>query len=268
MTFDATERSLADAAPVELYKFTGTFTTYRMTSHLADITNTEGTYTREAIKRNSTKVGDLQESNLALELELPYAHPMITEYVFATSPPTLTCEFYRCHLNDVNDTILMWSGSVLSWSIEGRNARLKIPNLLSYALEKPVPPVYYQGPCNHVLGDARCGIDMELAANKQSTTITTINGTSVTVGASTFAVNECAAGEMVVGQERRMIISNNGTAFTIASPFAVAAATDAVDLYRGCNHAFNGHCINRFNNAVNFGGFPLVPDRNPFKSRL
>src|SRR6056297_3229337 len=132
MTFDSTEKSVALAAPVELYKFTGTFNTYRLTSHVDNITNTEGTYTAEAIKRVKLKNANQEESNLALELDLPYAHAMVSEYAFQTSPPELICEFYRCHLNDVNDTLLLWRGKVLSWTITGRVAKLKVPNVFSY----------------------------------------------------------------------------------------------------------------------------------------
>lgn len=271
MTFDATERSVASAQPVELYKFTGTDNTYRMTSAEADITNTEGTYTATPVKRNKLQTGTQEETNLALELELPYAHPMVTEYVFQDSPPSLELELFRAHRNDLNDTLQLWKGEVISWSIVGRVAKLKIPSLFSYALDQPVPPIKYQGPCNHVFGDARCGIDLTAAPNEQISTISIVSANSITIAdASTFADGTCAGGEMIVGGERRLIITNVGSVFTVATPFASAAATNAVTIHWGCDHSFAGAggCVLRHNNGINFGGFPLVPIRNPFAGRL
>jgi len=271
MTFDATERGVAIAAPVELYKFTGTFNTYRLTSADQDITNSEGTYTATAIKRNKLATGNQEETGLALEVELPYAHAMVTEYAFDTSPPSLVLEFFRAHRNDLNDTILLWKGEVISWSLEGRVAKLKIPNLFSYALSGQCPPVKYQAPCNHVLGDDRCGVDLTDAANQQISTIDTISGNTVVIDdTSTFSDGECVGGQMTVGQERRLITANVGTTFTVALPFTAASPADSVTIHRGCDHSLAGAagCITRFNNAANYGGFPLVPDRNPFATRL
>lgn len=270
MTFDATEKGVAVAQPVELYKFTGDFNTYRMTSAASDITNSEGTYTATAIKRNKLKNANQEETNLALELELPYSHPMVLEYAFETSPPSLLLEFWRAHRNDFNDTFKFWTGQVITWTIEGRIAKLRVPTLLSYALEQPVPPPKYQGPCNHVLGDELCGVDLTSSANEVNTTVAAISGNSITVAASTFATNECTGGEMIINSERRMIISNAGVNFTVATPFAGASVSDDVVIHRGCDHTFNGPagCVNRFNNGARFGGFPLVPERNPFRSRI
>lgn len=37
---------------------------------------------------------------------------------------------------------------------------------------------------------------------------------------------------------------------------------DVVTLYAGCNHTID-HCSQKFANLANFGGFPLVPNKNP-----
>lgn len=271
MTFDSTERGSIVGQPVELYEFTGTFNTYRMTSDAKEVISNGQTFSSVAIKRNQIRNANQEETNLALELELPYSHPMVIEYAYQTSPPSLQLIFSRVHRNDLNDDLQFWKGSVVSWSIDGRVAKLKVPSLLSYALQRPVPPIKYQSPCNHILGDARCRVDLSTAANRFVGTVDTINGRTITVtGSPTFAVNECAAGEMIIGDERRMIITNNGTTFTIDSQFAGIEVGDSVTVHRGCDHTLNGAggCRLRHNNVANFGGFPLVPTRNPFASRL
>jgi len=37
-----------------------------------------------------------------------------------------------------------------------------------------------------------------------------------------------------------------------------------IKAYPGCNHALNGDCHNKFNNALNYQGQPFIPKKNPF----
>lgn len=266
MTFASDETSAALAAPIELYKFTGDANTYRMTSSSTNKTNTEGTYTATpGLKRNKLAVGNQEEANLSLELELPSTHAMVVEYAFSTSPPTLLLEFWRAHQADLDDKLLLWKGQVLSWTVEGRIAKLKVPNLFAYVLDQPCPPIRYQAPCNHVLYDEFCGVDD--TSFSETTNVDTISGTTVVLDAVTFADGACNGGEMIIGAERRMIVSNTGTTFTIKSPFAFAAASDPVTIRQGCDHSF-ATCKSKFSNGDRYGGFPLVPSRNPFSGRL
>jgi hypothetical protein len=39
--------------------------------------------------------------------------------------------------------------------------------------------------------------------------------------------------------------------------------SQTVNLYPGCNKSMD-HCINRFDNILNYGGFPWIPGKNPF----
>lgn len=341
MAFADDETSGSSARPIELYKFTGTFNVYRLTSHDQNVTNSDGTYSSNySVKRNKLKSGTQEDTKLAIDLELSHDHPMVAEYAFATSPPELEMELYRCHASDTDDTILLWKGKVLSWAIEGDVAKLKVPSLFAYVLERPLPPIKYQGPCNHVLGDARCGVNLDadgsteattvdtiadagltvtVAAStfadgelkggtmsdgvetvtilnnvgavmtlqtaitdlivtdavditsplhRQTTTVASVNGSTIVVDASSFADNVLVAGILETANEKRMIVSNTGTTIVVDSAFASISATDSVTMKIGCDHAFQGHCINRFFNGRFFGGFPLVPPLNPFASRI
>jgi hypothetical protein len=268
MTFDATERSTQGASPVELYKFTGTFETYRYTSAATDKVNSDGTYTALSIRRKAVKSGTHEDTDISMDVELPVSTPIVADYAFSQSPPKLLLQLYRAHPADLDDTLLMWQGEVKGWNVRDRVASLRVPSVLSEALSARVPPVNFQGPCNHILGDARCGVDMTSGANSASRTVSSVSGRTVVLSSSAFSADECKGGEMIAGNERRMIMSNSGATFVVSSPFADLEVGDSVTVRRGCDHAFNGHCINRFNNAASFGGFPLVPDKNPFGGRL
>ena len=263
MTFDTRELGPVTSRPVELFKFIGNYTTYRFTSWGVDVTNTDGTYTAIPIKRSKVEQGSQEEDNIYMDIELPYSEQIVADYAFADAPPQLDFELYRAHPEDFNDTLLLWSGKTLSWSIKGRVAKLRIPSLFNYLLGSLCPSPKYQAPCNHVLYDDRCGVDP--TSYESTTTVSAISGTVVTLTAQPFADNLMPAGELVFtsGGERRMIASTNGTAVTVTSRFANLQVGDTVTIRQGCDHTFTT-CKDKFSNGINFGGFPLVPFKNPF----
>lgn len=266
MTFDSTEKSVASGAPVELFKFTGTVNTYRFTSREENKTNSDGTYTAIPIRRTAVTSADHGDDAL-IEVEMPYNNAMVSEYAFNTAPPDLRLQLYRAHINDLDATLLVWEGPVVSWNVSGLVAKLRIPSDFASILAGACPSIRYQAPCNHVLFDDRCQVS---AASYQSTrTVLSVTGNVVVLDSSPFSDDACNAGEMefTSGGERRMIVDNVGTSFTVASAFANLAASDTVVIRQGCNHSFT-QCVSKFSNGINFGGFPRVPNRNPFSSRL
>lgn len=267
-----TEQSTQDGAPIELFRFVGTYTTYYRTSAPESITNTEATWVANAIKRSEFEEGTQEDDDLTIDIEMPASDQMVTDYCINVPPPGLALQILRVHRNDLNDALTLWDGEVVSWTIKGRTAKCRVPSLFSYIFNKPLPRIKYQGPCNHVLGDRFCKVDMTTVDNNQDTTISTIVDNVVTIAdTSVFADDECVGGSMIAASEQRMIVSNTGTSFTLASPFSPnVAALDAVSVRRGCNHQLTngGHCIDRYSNGSNYGGFPYVPTRNPFQTRL
>jgi len=266
MAFNDDEKSAASGQPVELFKFTGTFNTWYLTSSAVDFINTEATWISEFIERKSIAYASQEEQSVALSITLPFDHPMVTQYAFLESPPRLMCEVQRVHPLNPNDTVLQWTGEVISWQIEGRTANLTVPTLFNYVFRNPCPAVKYQAPCNHVLYDERCGVAD--TAFRSDQTVLSISGTDIVLDANPFADGDCDAGEIFTASgERRMIIGNTGTSFQISSPFSNLSVNDTVTIRQGCNHTFTT-CKNKFNNGDNFGGFPFVPNRNPYSSRL
>lgn len=267
MAYNDDEISATSGRPLELYTFAGTYNTYRMTSAGFQITSGGSNFIPTPIKRSRLKVSTQEQSEAALEIEIPFDHPLVREYAYENAPPNLTMTLRRCHESDFDDTVLLWNGRVTSFTVEGRLAKLRVPALFSYVLEGNTPTPRFQAPCNHVLYDARCGVDP--AAHQHTTTVLSIVGNNVTVASLPFAPNEAAAGMMISPSgESRMVISNIGTAVVLSYSFAGLEIGQSVTIRKGCDHAFEGHCKTRFSNGARFGGFPLVPARNPFTSTL
>jgi len=48
---------------------------------------------------------------------------------------------------------------------------------------------------------------------------------------------------------------------------AIEGGPQSVTLYPGCSHTI-ADCRDKFNNLVNFGGFPWIPSKNPFNNSV
>jgi len=267
MAYQDDETGLTTGRPIELYKFDGTYNDYTFTSYNEQVVSGGQVYVPIAIDRNKLKVATQEQTENALEITMPFDHPMVREYAYQNAPPDLNFELIRCHETDPNDTVTLWAGRVTGFTVEGRVAKLKVPALMSYALNGNAPVPRYQAPCNHVLYDQRCGVDTAL--NQHVTTVTQVVGNIVTIASYPWASTDAVAGQMISpGGEQRMIISTLATDITVTYPFANLKVGDTVTIRKGCDHAFDGDCKNKFNNGARFGGFPIVPARNPFTSTL
>ena len=266
MVYDTQERSATSGAPIECYKFIGSYNNYRFTSYQESVTVNGEVYTPLAISRSAVKLTAQDQTQQALEVILPYQNAMVQEYAYQSAPPSLDLELYRVHDTDYTDHVLLWSGKVTSFTVEGCIAKRKIPSVFDYLLQGNVPTPRHQAPCNHVFTDVRCGVP-EITVS-QNVTVTAIVGNIVTVSGLTFSVGEIKAGYIKTGSsERRMITDLIGTDITVAYPFANLAVNDIVEVVKGCDHSFTT-CKNVYSNGVNFGGFPVVPNRNPFTSKI
>lgn len=268
MAFADTETSVFDSEPIELYRFIGTTQEWTVTSYAKDVTFGADTYTSlPGLKRSVLKIGTQEETNLALDVEMPFDHPLVRAYAYQNAPPTLSLEIRRAHASALNDSALMWQGKILSFAVEGRTCKLRGPSLFSYLISGATTAPKYQSPCNHVLYSTECGADA--AANQHVTTVTSVGVNTLSLASNPFADGECNAGEIVWagGQERRMVISNVLNDFTITFPFSGIGIGDSVVLRRGCDHSYET-CKAKFANGINFGGCPNVPTENPFTSTL
>lgn len=134
---------------------------------------------------------------------------------------------------------------------------------LAQGLQQPVGRVYAAA-CDANLGDARCGVDLEALAGDVLITAVTSNRGFIAAGA--MQPQDYWGGgtaEWLTGQNAglKMEISNyiDGQ-FQLALPMPYALAVgDTVRLRPGCRKRFTQDCVGKYNNAINFRGFPHVP---------
>ncbi len=268
MAFADNETSQSLSAPIELYRVVGTFDTYLMTTNHVDVVTDIGTFLATTIKRSAIENRSTDQSEVSIEITIPFDHPISTDYVFNVSPPDLTVEIFRIHRGAPDDRRLLWKGNVTGFSVEGRELTIQVPSRLAYSLKGVCPRVRYQAPCNHVLYDEYCGVDRN--DHNHDTTVTEVDGREIDVTSNPFATNACRGGELVwaAGNQRRLIISNNALRVNINFPFSGLTVGESVEITKGCDHAWSGDCKNKFDNTINFGGHPTVPKVNPFTGSL
>lgn len=265
MAYQDTETGIQSGAPIEVFKFTGSFTTYRYTSYAEPVTVGGEVYNPIAIKRDTLKVGTQEESQLALEISLPFTDPMVQEYAYDQAPPSLVCEILRVHETDTNDNITLWKGRVTSFTVEGALAKVRVPSIFGFILQGSTPSPRYQAPCNHILYDARCGVNEALFRETRS--VTGFVGNIVTSDAITQIPADLQGGMIRLDNgEARMITSIVGLDITVTYPFSSITVGQTMDIIQGCDHSF-ATCKAKFNNGDRYGGCPLVPPRNPFTSK-
>jgi uncharacterized phage protein (TIGR02218 family) len=269
MAYNDYEISRAAAKPLEMYKFIGTKKNYLYTSCDVDVTVTGELYTAAPIKRNNSRIPIQDDEQLTLEIEMPFTLELIKDYAFTSAPPTLELEIWRIHwgMNFAADAVKVYSGPVLSFSIDGVHAKAVCASTFTSILSTPLPIRYWQKPCNHVLFDGRCGINA--VSYTSSATVGIFDGIDIHVDDDGNVDGALVAGEMINARsgEHRMIISNIANLVTVNFPFNDLVTGDEVTLKAGCDHSFTT-CKAKFANTINYGGHPFIPNDNPFSGAL
>lgn len=177
----------------------------------------------------------------------------------------LHIEIRECDPTNVAATaILRFKGEVNNAPCRGRLYTASC-TLLGGALARLVPNFYQQRSCNHVLGDALCGIDLDL--HKVTTTVSAINGTEIDLASGGAEDADWFAGgyiEVGAGDdlELRFVLRSEslgaGVRLTINRPLRINIVSAAVNLFPGCDGEYDGGCA-AFANQDEFGGFPHMP---------
>lgn len=271
-TYQTRETSVHDGKPVECYEFVGSYTTYRYTSADLPYVVNGHTFTPLALKRSSLKVGVYDEDNNKLQIELPLTSALVRDYGFQITPPRLQLILYRIHdgTNPSSDFAVIWQGFVTVFATNNNVVTVDVPSIFSSAMSGSVPSVYYQGPCNHVLFDST-GCKVSRIANMVETTVMSVVEDSVQIASNggfpdgAFIGGECAD---LAHNDRRTIVAHASNLLTVNYPFSKLTAGATIQVTRGCDHAYNGHCKTVFDNQINFGGFPYIPNVNLFESGI
>lgn len=269
MTYSEKDQSADEGAPVRFYEFRALTRNYRYTNDAEPQVFLGSTYQPINIEDTSLEVGPASGSVRSFNVVVPFDCDLAEDFGGVTMPDKLEITAYRVHRGEdwTTEYKTLWQSKVIGITRQGRQLALICVGIAQSALTSNMNSVYYQQSCNHRLFDERCKVSK--AANTAISTVVEIGPSAVEVQDDGWDDHGLRAGTLVNNrtQEQRLILDNVANIVTIGFPFYDILPGDEVQLIRGCNHSFS-ECGVKFSNIANYGGYPYVPDRNPFNGGL
>ena len=298
MAFIDKEESVEQGQPIELYKIQGSGQSFYYTSGQHQVTFNFDTYSPVAISRSEPEIESSQSAR-RIVLTLPMDNEFAARYI-PTLPTTVeTLTVYRYHSTDGTpghdpgtpsgpDVIIYFSGTISNVGFKDDKCEV---NVISEGkvLTQLVPKQTCRALCNHVLYDSGCKVSKVLfQLSNVSVVSIASSGLSVVLdaGSATIGVDDLDAlllanpdyfdGGLLSGPggELRSIRSTDKTGLPanrvvidVSPAFAILKALDIVTMTAGCFHDPTT-CDTKFSNMANYGGFPFVPQKNPFSTNL
>jgi uncharacterized phage protein (TIGR02218 family) len=266
VSFDSVERSAESGRPVEVYTFSRGSIVWRFTSADRDVTVATQVYTAAVIRRSGIEQGP-EVNRSGMKLTVPQDFPLATLYAIAPPSDTISLVLQQYHYGD-NNAATIWQGRIVGVRFNGTAAEISLQPITS-SMQRTGLRRIYQKQCPFALYGADCRLDP--AAFRVTSTAAVVAGLNVSVTAAASQPDGYYEGgylEWQVGTgvyERRFIFTHVGIVLGVdVEPLGLLAGT-AVRIYPGCDHIL-ATCNTKFSNAVNYGGMPYIPTKNPFGS--
>ena len=287
MTFATFETQ--DGRPVELLTFLNGATVFRYTN--ANNVVTVGADTFEPLEYTRTAPSISKDADdTQLRITLPSINPVVRLYreILQSNITTVTVE--RFHDNDPDQQVqVFWKGEVGSVTVNNALATILATPFAQGTDE--LPRFTYQGLCNYFLYEgSTCRIirnDHRFVAPISgilSPTQITVNGLRAEAAIIDATISGALSSDEldeywlngyceVNGELRRIIRSPAGGSpqdpDTIEIPYKFnnASTGDQIEVFAGCKRDTD-ICVRKFDNIINYGGWPTVPKINPFTTEL
>lgn len=274
MSFDARETSDYQGEPQELYWFVSGSTEWTYTSGSYPITFEFKTFAPLAgLSRGEVKRGRERSRN-QLTVEMPRDASVVEQFFGVPDQTPIYLYIYRIHEGET-DYRIMWQGRVRSTDFKGEKATMTLDDIMASTHKNGLRQLF-QAQCNNFTFDANCTLDEEDFSYANQTVLTVV-GDTLTID------NVEAAGWFIKGQvkrhngERRMVMDNTKSGsthtLTLLQPFEGLDAGEEVTLIGGACRNTLATCRDvktkaggTTDNSENYGGYPLIPRKNPFKS--
>jgi len=260
MSYTAVDKSVSSGLPVELYQFIRGLEVWRFTNADRSIVYAGNTYVPIALTRSSIKLNE-DVFKAGITVTVHRSETFAADLLIYSPDTATTLTIFRGHYGDDN-YVTYWKGRIVGVSGGGNTLDIECESVFTSA-KRPGLRAHYEYNCRHALYSARCGasasansVHLSISAMPSSVTLTM-------VGANAFADGWFNGGMIQYAGNYRFILSHVGNSITLSRPLAGLTAGISVDLYAGCDHA-KETCSAKFNNIVNFGGFPWVPTKNPY----
>lgn len=264
MSYQTLEES-AESAPIELYEFQDGADYYRYTTDAETVLFQGNNFYPASYKRSRIRQNPDPSKN-DITFVTNRTDVFASKYLAFPPENVILVTVYRYQEALPAEVVSYWKGRVVGFRVSGNEITITCESIFT-SVKRPGLRARYQYDCRHALFSSGCGLSRE--SWKVSGMIDSVDGRSVVVAAAAGHASGYFNGGFlwVSGVGYRMISSHSGSALSLTRPMQRLAAGQPVYLWPGCSHT-KAECINKFNNIVNFGGFPWIPRTNIFTQSL
>ena len=248
--------------PVELYHFwRDGGEHWRYTDGDISVTFDGDVYVPADLSRSSVKY-DSQLEVTTMSIKAAYVENPVLEFIAINPVEILWVSISKLHRDQAPlEASVIFLGQIKGVSFKGIAANVNCVGF-EHFLKQTVPRWRYQLTCNHMVFDSKCTL---VEADYKITAVITLDSTKTKLTSATFDAQEdgyFTGGHIIFGDETRTIVDHVGSIVTIMYKFKELEDNDSVDAYPGCDGKIET-CKDKFDNLLNFLGFPFIPVENP-----
>lgn len=265
-SYEAVEQSNDDGMPVRLYEFQLGNAIWRYCDVAHDVTVGGVVYLPLAISDEGfTQNGELNGDEFQITMPANQQPALL----YDTTPPfeSVTVKVRRWHYGSPSAAVIA-SGFIYSTNRSSSATMVLTCRVLLASLDQLGLRLSWSKQCSYGLYDRQCKVNRDNF--RLTAAVTAKTGASVTMtGAGANGNNYYAGGYIEFSRgvggvlDRLGISSQSGNQLQLLGTTEHISVGQTINAYPGCNYT-PSTCQTRFNNLLNYGGFPQMPDKSLF----
>lgn len=272
MSFDPIETSVEGGNVIELYEFRKGPEVFRFTSFNRDVTYGGNSWEAIPISRDNVQKS-IEGSINELKIRMPLDNEIANQYIRNVPGKRIECAVYRGHFDDpAAETLIVFEGFIAQAEFDGDLQATLTLSPFTNVFKRSGPRFNYQGLCNNILYDGGCKVVRGLfvytgIVSAVDETFRTITVNGISGQGAGWSEGGFVAFPSGGNDDQRLVLEQAGDVLTLLVNFSEDVLNQNVDVFAGCAHDVDT-CEAKFNNLINYGGFPYVPSKNPYTSTL
>ncbi len=263
MSYNERTNSIADGQPITLYQFTrgNNEKIWRFCNADQDIVVNNEKWTAAAISDTGRRTGE------NMHITLPSSNPVALLYRGMPPSQTVKVTILRLHYQE-QELRVVWIGTITEAKRPDTHQTELISASLSATMQSAGLRLTWSKNCPYTLYDQDCRVNPKSFV-LNGLAIRALNGTSITLDLPTgFAEGWFNAGfiEWVDDdgvREVRAVMVQRHNQLTLMGGTQGLSVGAVINVYPGCDGTATT-CWKKFNNMLNFGGIPHMPNKSPY----
>lgn len=289
MAFDTYETS--DGSPVEIMSFSNGVQSFRSANTVRDILVGAQIYQATAYTITPfAQSKDTDDNNRTMKVGNEF--PVIELYNGAPTSASTRCSIWRFHNDDPAKQLQsVWTGRIVAINYENDEVEILLQPITNGT--ESTPPDTFSGLCNSFLFQSPgCNLNRDAFRHIGTVSSITNGGLNFIIGglraqaAALDAIVASPTGPLTSGEldiywqggyiqtaagELRDIVEGNvggdPDEVRVIVPFRGLQVSDGLNVYAGCDLS-RFTCHHKYNNVINFQGYPDIPEVDPANTEL